>query len=62
MPDTSFSSPVALALAPDLSVVTISKGGRSCHLLLSEGASLLVNCIAGLEYSAILAAGHPVLN
>jgi glyoxylase-like metal-dependent hydrolase (beta-lactamase superfamily II) len=58
MPETSFSSP--LAVAPDLSVVTICKGGTSCHLLLSEGASLLVNCITGLEPSAILAAGHPV--
>ena len=53
-----FSSSVAIT--PDISVVTISNGGTSCHLLLSEGASLLVNCIAGLEPSAILSAGHPV--
>jgi hypothetical protein len=53
-----FSSSVAIA--PDISVVTISNGGTSCHLLLSEGASLLVNCIEGLEPSAILDAGHPV--
>ena len=54
----SFSSPVAIA--PDLSVVTVSSGHRFCHLLLSGGASLLVNCIAAIEPSAILAAGHPV--
>ena len=53
-----FSSPIAVAL--DLSVVTVSSGNRFCHLLLSEGASLLVNCITGLEPSAILAAGHPL--
>jgi glyoxylase-like metal-dependent hydrolase (beta-lactamase superfamily II) len=53
-----FSSSVAIA--PDISVVTISNGERSCHLLLSGGASLLVNCIAGLEPSAILSAGHPL--
>ena len=58
MPETSFSNPVAIA--PDISVVTISNGATSCHLLLSECASLLVNCIVGLEPSAILAAGHPV--
>jgi hypothetical protein len=58
MPETSFSTPVAIA--PDLSVVTISNGGKSCHLLVSGGASLLVNCITGLEHSAIIAAGHPV--
>jgi glyoxylase-like metal-dependent hydrolase (beta-lactamase superfamily II) len=58
MPETSFSTPVAIA--PDLSVVIISNGGKSCHLLVSGGASLLVNCITGLEPSAILAAGHPV--
>ena len=50
----------SVAIAPDLSMVTISNGGKSCHLLLSGGASLLVNCIAGLESSAIIAAGHPV--
>ena len=58
MLEMSFSTPVAIA--PDLSVVTISNGGKSCHLLVSGGASLLVNCITGLEPSAILAAGHPV--
>jgi len=49
-----------MALAPDFSVVTITNGGRSCQLLLSEGESLLVNCIAALGPSAILAAGHLV--
>ena len=58
MSETIFSS--TLAVAPDLSVVTISKEGKSCHLLLSESASLLVNCIVGLEPSAILSAGHSV--
>jgi glyoxylase-like metal-dependent hydrolase (beta-lactamase superfamily II) len=50
----------SVAIAPDLSVVTISNGGKSCHLLLSERASLLINYIAGLEPSAILSAGHPL--
>lgn len=53
-----FSPPVVIA--PGLSVVTVSDGATSCHLLLSGGAGLLVNCIAGLEPSAILAAGHPL--
>jgi glyoxylase-like metal-dependent hydrolase (beta-lactamase superfamily II) len=50
----------SVAIAPDLSVVTISNGSKSCHLLLSERASLLINCIAGLDPSAILSAGHPL--
>lgn len=58
VPEAVFSVPVAVT--PDLSVATISNGGKSCHLLLSGGSSLLVNCVAGLEPSVILAAGHPV--
>ena len=58
VPEAVFSVPVAVT--PDLSVATISNGGKSCHLLLSGGSSLLVNCVAGLEPSVILAAGYPV--
>jgi glyoxylase-like metal-dependent hydrolase (beta-lactamase superfamily II) len=58
VPEAIFSVPVAVT--PDLSVATISNGGKSCHLLLSGGSSLLVNCIARLKPSVILAAGHPV--
>jgi hypothetical protein len=47
-----------VAMAPDLSVVTISNVGKSCPLLLTGGSGLLVNSIADLKPSAIPAAGN----
>lgn len=52
------SSPVSIAPAVDL--VTISSDGASCHLLVSGAASLLINCLPGLEPRHISSAGHPL--
>jgi len=53
-----FSSPVEIA--PGITVVTVSAGDKSCHLVLSGGASLLINCLQGLEPADVVAAGYPL--
>ncbi len=53
-----FSSPVKIA--PGIAVVTVSAADKSCHLVLSEGASLLINCLQGLEPADVVAAGYPL--
>jgi len=52
------SEPVEIALG--LAVVTMARAGRNCHLLVSEGNSLLINCLEGLTPAEIERAGYPV--
>jgi len=47
-------------VAPGILVVTVSAEDKSCHLVLSEGRSMLINCIQSLEPSDFLEAGYPL--
>ncbi|MEI8309120.1 MAG: MBL fold metallo-hydrolase [Verrucomicrobiota bacterium] len=53
----NFSTPIAIA--PAIEVVAIANDGKSCHLIVSGGSSLLINCVAGLTPSGIESAGYP---
>jgi len=49
-----------VSLAPAVDVITISSGDACCHLLVTGGASLLVNCLGDLSPSDFLQAGYPL--
>lgn len=46
-------------IAPGVQVITINGDRSQCHLLVEDGATLLVNCIDGLTPAMIEQAGYP---